>query len=411
MAHAKSKKGQVPLRAGLFLAGIFGLGTLAAPAPLGADPLAVTTASGVSASLYGKVQFDGIWNDNPTATVAAPCGSLLALPFASGTSNQPETQLSSAWTRLGLNLSGPENDIAKISGKIEVDGWGGNQASPAPLLRFRYAWGNLDFGNGFSLLAGQADDLSNAIAPPNLDSFVLWFSGHIGFRRPQLRLTQELPAGDQAKLLIAVAAAQPNGTGDATTGDVAGVNSPIPDFQARVSYARPLWVENKNFVLGITGLYGQVRLYDDPQNDSIALDEKAGTVDLQLPLASMVNLTGQGFVGSNLGNYLANIGQCYVQTATIASSYDFNGWGGWAALSTQVTKKLAINLGAGLDKITNEGLASGTPTCNATEFLNATYMLAPGVKLGLEYHHDATDYADLGEFSVDGGQFSVTYFF
>src|SRR5665213_2921837 len=274
-----------------------------------ADPLSLGKDAAVAATLYGKVEWDGVWNDQPSDTAAAPGGSLLVLPQTRGAKAQPETQLSSAITRLGLNLSGPASGAVALSGKVETDFWGSDQATPAPLLRLRYAWVNLALGHGLSVLAGQADDLVNAVAPPTVDPFVLWFSGHLGFRRPQIRVTQEWALQGRTGVSLALCAAQPNGTGiysglPSPTGyNDAGVGSPYPDSQVRVSLSLPSWVRDKDCRLGVAGVLGDARITTDAKDDSLDIQEKGLSGDLQAPMSGNLTVSGQAWAGADLGNY------------------------------------------------------------------------------------------------------------
>jgi hypothetical protein len=380
---------------------LLGLGTLVVAGALAADPLAVTTNSGVSATLYGRVELDSVWNDNPTAF---PTGSLVVVPQPGG-NNQPESQISSGITRLGLNLSGPESDIAKVTGKIEADFWGSNQETPAPLLRLRY--GNLTaaFGGGFSVLAGQADDLVNGLTPPDLDPLVLWTSGHLGFRRPQIRLVEDLAFSDTTKLSIAVAAAQP-----AASPNVA---DPNPDLQARVALSAPSWVDGKSITFGVAGIYGDQRYYkaDDSGYQDLAIG--GGEADLLLPVVAQLGLSGQIWAGQGLGAYYGNDSTGVSTFLHNGSEAATGGWGGWTAVSFQPSKIWVFNAGVGEDAVTTASayLAAKTEVNNGTGFVNASIFVTPQTKFGLEVHRLLTSFTTLGQYGTNGAQLSAYYYF
>ena len=85
-----------------------------------------------------------VLSEDPNAPSAAP-------------ENQSEFTLYTRMTRFGLNLGGGEVEATgspKLTGRIEVDFYGGPASDSRNMFRMRHAWAKLQWGN-FLLLAGQ----------------------------------------------------------------------------------------------------------------------------------------------------------------------------------------------------------------------------------------------------------------
>ena len=111
-------------------------------------------------------------------------------------------------TRFGLNLGGGEVEAIgspKLTGRIEVDFYGGPASDSRNMFRMRHAWTKLQWGN-FLLLAGQTSDLISPLYPSVNADMLMWGTGNLADRRPTDPHAQyTLPIG-ATQLLIQSAA-------------------------------------------------------------------------------------------------------------------------------------------------------------------------------------------------------------
>ena len=393
-----------------------GLVILSAISSFAAEPLSVTTKSGVSVSLYGFASLNAAYEDSKSNN-----GNFANFVSASDLTNKNDGgwHLTPNLTRVGLNLSsGSDSSYFKANGKVEVDFYGGGSGN-APNPRLRHGYGELSFGNsGFSILGGQTWDLISPLITPTLNAGVLNNSGDAGLRRAQLRLTERVPvAGGSLDIAAAVVRtigeSQPYNTSSASE---TGVDADIPTFQGRVGIAVPLWVSDKKFGLGISGHYGQEEIDLDATGDTKNIPTWSANVDLTLPITSTVSILGEGFIGANLDTYAAGIGRGFVTDAEDPENIKSIGaYGGWFAVQAKLLKKVAANVGAGIDKLDRDDIEKvGGREQNISFFANATYNLTETFSLGVEYLHIQTDYLTGGtvkEADLNRYQLSATYGF
>ena len=393
-----------------------GLVILSAISSFAAEPLSVTTKSGVSVSLYGFASLNAAYEDSKSNN-----GNFANFVSASDLTNKNDGgwHLTPNLTRVGLNLSsGSDSSYFKANGKVEVDFYGGGSGN-APNPRLRHGYGELSFGNsGLYILGGQTWDLISPLITPTLNAGVLNNSGDAGLRRAQLRLTERVPvAGGSLDIAAAVVRtigeSQPYNTSSASE---TGVDADIPTFQGRVGIAVPLWVSDKKFGLGISGHYGQEEIDLDATGDTKNIPTWSANVDLTLPITSTVSILGEGFIGANLDTYAAGIGRGFVTDAEDPENIKSIGaYGGWFAVQAKLLKKVAANVGAGIDKLDRDDIEKvGGREQNISFFANATYNLTETFSLGVEYLHIQTDYLTGGtvkEADLNRYQLSATYGF
>ena len=324
-------------------------------------------------------------------------------------------------TRIGVNLSsGDDTTYFKANGKVEVDFYGGGSANN-PNPRLRHGYGEISFGKtGFSILGGQTWDVISPLVTPTLNAGVLNNSGDAGLRRAQLRLTEKFPvAGGSLDIAAAVVRTigenQPYNT---TSASETGTDADIPTFQGRIGIAVPLWVKDKKFGLGVSGHYGKEEIDLDDTGDTKDIPTWSANVDLNLPITGTVAVLGEGFIGENLDTYAAGIGRGFVANANDPESVkSIKAYGGWFALQAKLIQKLAVNAGAGLDKLDRDDIETvGGREQNISVFANATYNLTDAFSLGFEYLHIQTDYLTAGtqkvkEADLNRYQLSATYGF
>ena len=381
-----------------------------------AEPISVTTKSGVSATLYGFASLNAAYEDSKSNN-----GNFANFVAASDLTNRNDAgwHFTPNLTRIGLNLSsGNDSTFFKANGKIEVDFYGGGSGN-APTPRLRHGYGEITFGNsGFSILGGQTWDLISPLVTPTLNAGVLNNSGDAGLRRAQFRLTEKIPVGGgsldiAAALVRTIGENQPYNTSSASE---TGVDADIPTFQGRIGISLPLWVEGKKFGLGVSGHYGQEEIDLDSTGRTKEIPTWSFNVDLTLPITSNFTFLGEYFVGANLDTYAAGIGRGFVtDTKDPQSVKSIGAYGGWIALQAKFIQKLAFNVGAGLDKLKREDVRKvGGREQNFSFFANTTYNLTEAFSLGFEYLHIQTDYLTaktVKEADLNRYQLSATYGF
>lgn len=387
-------------------------------AAFSAEPISVTTKSGVTTTLYGFASLNAAYEDSKSNN-----GNFANFVAASDITNENDGgwHLTPNLTRIGVNLSsGSDTAYIRANGKIEVDFYGGGSGN-APTPRLRHGYGEVSFGKtGFSILGGQTWDVISPLVTPTLNAGVLNNSGDAGLRRAQLRLTEKIPvAGGSLDIAAAVVRTigenQPYTTASASE---TGVDADIPTFQGRIGIAIPLWVKDKKVGLGVSGHYGKEEIDLDATGDAKDIPTWSANIDLTFPITSNITILGEGFIGENLDTYAAGIGRGFAANANDPESVkSIKAYGGWFALQAKLIQKLAINAGAGIDKLDRDDIETvGGREQNISVFANATYNLTDAFSFGFEYLHIQTDYLTAGtknvkEADLNRYQLSATYGF
>jgi len=387
-------------------------------ASFSAESIAVSTKTGVTATLYGFASLNAAYEDSKSNN-----GNFANFVAASDITNENDGgwYLTPNLTRVGFNLSsGNDTTYFKANGKVEVDFYGGGTGN-APTPRLRHGYGEISFGKtGFSILGGQTWDVISPLVTPTLNAGVLNNSGDAGLRRAQLRLTEKIPvAGGSLDIAAAVVRTigenQPYTTVSASE---TGTDADIPTFQGRVGIAVPLWVKDKKFGLGVSGHYGKEEIDLNDTGDTKDIPTWSANVDLNLPLTGAIAVLGEGFIGENLDTYAAGIGRGFVANSENPKSVkSIKAYGGWFALQAKFIQKLTVNAGAGIDKLDRDDIEIvGGREQNISVFANATYNLTEAFSLGFEYLHIQTDYLTAGtqkvkEADLNRYQLSATYGF
>jgi len=382
---------------------------------------------GTKITLYGFAQLDMAYDNNrsgagnllptmTTSTTATYTPKIVTVPGgipASGYADlayyaYPQTKIKNDgdWgitannTRIGFALAGPDGTVYKLTGKIEADFSGGGTSTTAssnetnPVLRLRHAYGNIAFPKfGLSILAGQTWDVIAPLNTPLINSANLWSAGNIGARRPQFRITEEIPVGP-AKIIGQGALTRTIGPAGFINEADMGVATDMPSMQGRLAVSCPLWVDKQNFTIGAYGLWGKMEMDIDSVGTTRNLKTWAYGVDVELPIVSMLSIVAEGYAGQNMGAYQGNIGQYFTQVgATIATVTEVQGFGGWAALRFKPISRLTLNVGAGIDSVhTNTAALNTGRVKNESTFVNGFFNITKDIKVGVEYQYLATTY-------------------
>ncbi|MFH1501600.1 MAG: porin [Candidatus Eisenbacteria bacterium] len=357
--------------------------------------LSAAGQAAAGATFYGYIKLDASYDATRTNDGNF---AYIVLPYAEGEEDD-EFNMTAKQTRLGVKFDGPKSDSVDASGRIEFDFYGGgSENKPNPMLRHAY----LELKTKHvDILAGQTSDVISPIVPTTLNYIVLWKSGDVGYRRPQIRLSKALKVADDAKLKLAVAATRSMGRGD--DGETVGT----PALQGRVALAAKLFGEGAAEI-GVSGLMGreEATYASEARGDeTYELDQTCVAVDVTLPLGDMVALKGQYFTGKNLAQYLGGIGQGIAEVQTSGTEETRNvepveieatGW--WAQLTVTPTESWQFNVGAGVDDPElPDGDTANDLEKNTTYYGNAIWQVAPSASIGVEYAMFETEYCVGGE--------------
>ncbi|RJP21129.1 MAG: hypothetical protein C4520_10450 [Candidatus Abyssobacteria bacterium SURF_5] len=314
-------------------------------------------------------------------------------------------------TRLGLNFDGPEFAGGTIKGKIEIDfdelsGNGGDVV--AHRIRMRHAYAELLYPT-WSFLAGQTWDVVAPRIPPMLDCVVLWGSGNVGYRRPQLRLTKWWDVdGTKFTGQASLNHTDRSMTNDDFDGDLLlnGVESGYPMGEARIGMDTIILGERK-LSLGLSGLLAREQTEargDITQSENldvwmVALD---GSITI---IPNLLSLQGEIWTGENIDNVYGGIVQGFVNVgaAPAINLKEIQATGGFIHAALTPRPDLQFNFGYGLDDADSEDMMLGNISQNWTVFANTIWTVVPNFDVGLELAWHETKWVD----QADGDDFRV----
>ena len=330
--------------------------------PNTAKPVVATTdkkpvMSGLDVEIYGRLKLDAVYD---SARMDTGDFAKWVRPHR-GNNDDGQTAVTANESRLGAYIYGPKNDDFKTGGRVEVDFYGGGAENKSnPMLRHAYMtidWPKEKFG----ILAGQTSDVISPLVPDTLNYSVDWWVGNIGYRRPQIRLTQGYTLTKDVELKFEGAIARTIGRTNAgiLSADQAdtGENSGTPSLQGRVSATLPL-LGYKPATIGFSGHYGKEKYDTAPSSSVTATGDQdirhwSVNVDFLQPVTAWLTIKGEAFKGENLDAYLGGIGQGVRNVGTSAApKYDkeIGDRGGWIQAGLGPWGKWRFNVGIGHDE-------------------------------------------------------------
>lgn len=356
-------------------------------------------AADVTTTFYGYIKLDASLD---SAMTDKGDFAFIVMPYEEGEEDD-EFNMTANQTRLGVKFDGPDGDNVEVSGRFEMGFYGGGAENKAnPMLRHAYMEFKTDV---VDVLAGQTSDLISPLVPTTLNYIVLWKSGNIGYRRPQIRLSKNIKVSDGTKLSIAGSANRNMGQ------DGNGEDMGVPSFQGRLAVATTL-IGDSPAVIGVSGVWGQ----EESDEFETEFDRTGLAVDVSLPLGDMVALKGEYFTGKNLAVHLGGIGQGIsevelAETRDIeACEIDASGW--WAQLTVKPVENWQFNVGAGTDDPElPEGDTANDLEKNTTYYGNVLWTVAPSAVIGAEYAKIETEYVDGETYENSRMQLSFMYKF
>ena len=361
------------------------------------------TQKGSKIQFYGFLRMDAAYDTSRMSDTQIPVFVRSEDPNAPGAApeNQSEFTLYTRMTRFGLNLGGGEVEAIgspKLTGRIEVDFYGGPASDSRNMFRMRHAWAKLQWGN-FFLLAGQTSDLISPLYPSVNADMLMWGTGNLADRRPQTRLQYTLPIGGSQLLIQSTAGLtnaidrkdlDKNGVPD---GEVSG----LPTLQGRLALRLPLWktADGKSHPLEI-GAWGHQAWEElDTPLDGTEEDTFQSSVvgvDLKLPLyQDRLALIAESWTGKNLSDVRGGI----LQGINTKTGAEIHATGGFAQLSWTTTKteryKNVLHAGIAMDDADDADLNDGGRDLNYAVY-GAVQSVFGHFTIGIEYLHWVTEY-------------------
>jgi hypothetical protein len=327
-------------------------------------------------------------------------------------SNDNEFNMTARETRLGMLINGPDDGEVKTSGRVEVDFFGpgdGINENQARIM-MRHAYLKVDWPKDrFNIIAGQTSDVISPLYLPTVNYSVGWWTGNIGYRRPQIRLTKELGFETGGFLKLEGALARTIGRDSLVTGEESGADAGFPTFQGRVSITHKMFGA-QDATIGISGHWGE----EEYETSATGADREFNTWSLNLdytqPVCSKVQIKGELFTGENLDAYLGGIGQGV--TLTGANQYkEIGSKGGWVAASLGPWKNKRFNVGVAMDDVDRGDVDNGDRTLNRSVFGNVYCALNEQTDIAFELSHWRTEYKGPGDGESLRAQLAFIYKF
>ena len=315
-----------------------------------------------------------------------------------------QTELADWWhggdvrsSRLTLGFRGPRMGRSgwRATATLEADFFGlfagtGNLADeqPTPRLRLAYA----DLTNGFTTLrVGQAWSLTLGNVPVSTShiGFVLgWGSGgFIGWRFPGLFLIQSLTDTTSAvRARVSFAALRGSWSDEATPDQPSAGEAGTPQLEAALNldgtFSRGSW---SGYLVGHwdrKDLNG-VREEGTPEPAENDLDSWAVEGGFRVQ-SGIITLHGNAYSGKAMGHQFAHV----IQFG------DIEGWGAWAQVGIDFTRRWGLWAYYGVDNPDDEDVrASAADRLSSWLFVPMLRFKAGPYSLGLEWLHNRTDYS------------------
>ena len=293
--------------------------------------------------------------------------SLYVRPHATG-AGQALLSLTARQTRLGVHIARDQ-----IKGRIEADFYGASPENKNALM-LRHAYVDIPLG-ALHVRAGQGPDIIAPLVPATLDYGVLYGSGNLGYRRPQVTLVGR--AGPYSLSLGLGRNLSADLDGDTVVDGDAGT----PTLQCR--FALDSAGPEGRLQTGVSAHYGRCSCPDDDRDYA---NWSVGG-DLRLKLGQRLSLEGEAFWGQNLRQF----GGAIYNTDTLDG---LRSRGGWGSLRFQASPVWRFGAGAGFESLEAADLegVSDARAYNSAYFANGLYTPAEGVDFGLEISRRSTRY-------------------
>jgi hypothetical protein len=363
------------------------------------EPEPAESEEGVRWELYGRLKADASLD----TTSIDPGNFARWVESPDLTESHSHFNLTVRESRLGLHIHAPDGG-PKLSGHLEVDFYGGG-AENRNILMLRHAHIDVEWDNGWSLIAGQYSDVISPLVPTTVNYSVAWWVGNIGYRHPQFRATRKFGSADSG-LVLAAAVSRTIGDDFSQEPGDSGVDSGRPTLQGRAGWD---WSSGgRRGSIGISGHEGVEDLGDDFQEPGLEFESWSIGADLLLPIGDRWLIKGEAWKGENLDDHLGGIGQ----GINIDAGVGVRAAGGWGSIEFRPSSTVLISAGAGIDDPDDRDLRRDdvrVRTYNRAIWANALLDLGRGLSTGFEVSHWRTDHGDLE--SGEGFRFQTALIF
>lgn len=359
----------------------------------------VTSASHFPLQFYGTVLWNSFYN-----TGGANIEDIPLLASKTGTDPNGNFGMTLRQSRFGLRYQGgPEVWGAKLSGTVEMDLLGGSapfaNGVGMDLVRLRLAYGRMDW-KSTALEVGQDWAVFSPLNPTSLASFAIpamSTSGNPWIRSPQARFEWHSDASQPTRVLLQLAALDPN-VGDNSTTTVVDARAPGigergkgPAVESRLALTGKM--DGGDATVGLSAHYGRGDNVGVLNGVTVArpVDSWGVNLDYTLPVSKYFALTGEAFSGRGLGLFSVASGQSVLAVGTPGEHGVFAA-GGWAQAQFNLNKKWQINLAYGLESDQGSNLLTGGRDRNQTYMTNLMYKVSPHITWAWEWRRLMTDY-------------------
>jgi len=296
-----------------------------------------------------------------------------------------EFNMTARQTRIGANINYEGLEDREVSGRFELDFYGGG-AENKNMLMMRHAYLKVS-SDKYYLLAGQTSDVISPLVPTTVNYTVLWNCGNIGYRHPQIQF------GTTVKNSIEIVGALTRNTPGDTDGDGNddGEDSSIPTVQARISYINP------EMNIGISGHYGSME-YTNGTGEDDNYTSYSLNAHLSYSFTKVFSIKGEVFTGKTLDQYFGGIGQGF----DFPNEKEVESTGGWINAGIKVGKNISYNIGISIDQPKkDDALDFPKRNYNRCIFGNVFTQIAHNTSLALEISHWTTGYYDNADDDTD----------
>jgi hypothetical protein len=389
----------------------------ARPAPAG--PIAFEVA-GNKIAIYGILRMDLYYGTARFNHEQFTYYALSPDPSQTATVNEEHNwiDITPRLSRFGIKVDRetlPFWGSAKASGVLEFDFQNratsevsGLESESRELPRLRHAYVKITSG-GFSILGGQTWDLISPLWPAANADGMMWNSGNLGDRRPQVRAGWETLIGEEAGFNAAVAIAR-TGAIDRKNLDGAadsmrdGDDSARPMLQGRIGLST---LAGKRIDLGVWGHYGWERTETRIAGRSHFYTTSVGA-DLKVKICDELVFAGEIWHGKNLSDLRGGIDQ----GVDVTSGREIIARGGWAELVAQLTAPYSVAVGVGVDDVNHGSLSLATQRDhNIAPYIWNRVDFGGGITVGAEAIFWATDYVNLETGRANRYSLFMTYAF
>jgi hypothetical protein len=318
-------------------------------------------------------------------------------------------------SRFGIKIAGIGDDVIKTSGRAEVDFYGldfdyGRQNEG--YLMMRHAYMRLDWlDDDFSIIAGQTSDVISPLSPTTVNYAIGWYTGNLGYRRPQVRVIKELSLDGDKDLKIEGALTRTIGRTSGFAGiHDSGEDSGEPTAQGRVGLTLPLFPNTPSTTVGVSAHYGKEEYDTSPFGQDEKFRSWSLNVDVYQPIHSWLTIKGELFTGENLDAYMGGIGQ----GVTLGGPNNFDevgSAGGWVAASFGPWNDKSFNVGVAVDDVDSGDVNNTDRTLNRSVFANVFYSLGKNVDCAVELSRWRTEYRGPGDAKSYRIQTAIIYKF